>query len=777
MKAVILAGGEGTRLRPLSLHRPKPMVPLLDRPVLAHIISLLKSHGITDICATLQYRPDSIRDYFGDGSAFGVSLTYFIENTPLGTAGSVKACADFLGDEDFLVISGDAVCNFDLSACADFHRQKKADATLILYRHETPLEYGLVMTDEAQKITQFVEKPAWGQVCTNTINTGIYVLNPNILELVPQDTPFDFGKDLFPALLKEQRPMYGYTAEGYWCDIGDCRAYLHCMEESLDLKTGITPDAPEVRPGIWSASPLPENVDIEPPCYIGHQVTIASHAQIGPYTMLGDHSSVGSGSKVERSLLEAARIGDKATLYGAILYRGASVGDGAILNEGVVIGEDSHIGDGAIVQESSRIWPNQAVPSGAKQNGNLTAGSPKGSLQFGDGGVFKGAHNLEITPEFCLSLGATIGASEGPVSIGWTGGNDAQNLADALACGVRAAGGTAVRHDGGCESAAAWLARTFSYPRSLFVRSDGKQVFIRCLGADGLPLSRSEERKIEGLLLRGEQSYAAKTGSYQALQGIPSRYIQAAVNEALRTVSVFRPFSVSVKGQFPEAALLTHLFERLDCAVEPAQPGIPIFQLSHGGLRLSAIDEAGVELAPHRLLTLLCQIAFRQGHGAVAVPPEASAAIELAAEPFGAQVFRLGRDGKLAEALYARQIFLRDALFGAAYLSVYLGAQKQTLHAIAEHLPKLHTEMREIPLSGSRGAIMEQLAQNDTPIDKPGIGTGLRFETKGGHVYITPLIRRAAVRIMGEGPTAELASELCDFYTEKIKKADETASS
>lgn len=773
LKAVIMAGGEGTRLRPLSVSRPKPMVPLFDKPVMEHILSLLRENGITDICVTLQYRPGSITDYFGDGSAFGVSLAYFIEKTPLGTAGSVKACADFLGNEDFLVISGDAVCDFDLKACLSFHREKQAEATLVLHRNDTPLEYGLVLTDRDGKILQFIEKPSWGQVFTNMVNTGIYLLNPRVLERVPAGSPCDFGRDLFPSLLADERPLYGCVAEGYWCDIGDCAAYLNCMADVLSGKTRIRLDAPELRPGIWSHSPLPEHAQFAAPCYIGKDVTVGFGSIIGPHSVLGARSSVGEHSLVQRSMLEAARVGSRATLYGAILCRGAAALDGAILNEGAVVGDEGVIGENAIVMEKSRVWPNQEVPAGARQSGNLTLGGQKRNLQFGDGGVIRGVLNLEITPELCIALGAALG-TEGPVGIGWSGGKGASNLADAAACGVRAAGGVAAVHDGGSESAAAWLSFTNAFPRSLFVHGKGDQIYLRFLGPQGMPLSRPEERKIEGLLLRGEQSYvtAAAMGELLTLRGIREQHADAAADAARAFVPALHPFPVSVGGDAPDAEALTLTLGRLGCAIRAPEAGIPLFRSTHGGLRLSAVDEKGIVLPPWRLLTLLCRIAFGRGDGAVAVPADASAAIELLAESFGGRVLRLGRDGKAAETLYARSLFLRDASFGAAAICAQMGKQGESLHDMAEHLPPFHTEIREIPLSGSRGTVMRRLAETENQAGRPGQGTGLRFELKGGHVYIAPLNRRSALRIIGEGETAELAAELCAIFEEKAKRAD-----
>ena len=370
-------------------------------------------------------------------------------------------------------------------------------------------------------------------------------------------------------------------------------------------------------------------------------------------------------------------------------------------------------------------------------------------------------------------MGASLGEGNGPVSVGWAGGTEAENLADVLLCGIRSAGGAAIRHDGGCESAAVWLAQTGNYPRSVFVRINDNTVFLRCLSENGLPFSRAQERKLEGALLRGEQHYISKAGPLQTISGIGSRYAKAAATEAFSTVSSFRPFPVAAEGDPSCTQLLSEALSYLGCPIQSPQAGIPIFHLSHGGLRLSAVDESGRFLSPWHMVTLLSQIAFRQGHRAIAVPPEASCGVEQAAEAFQAQVLRLGRDGAAAEQLYIRQHFLRDALFGTLHLCAYLGACRTSLSAVAAQLPPIYTQLREIPLRGNRGAIMEHLSKSNGVMQQKGTESGLHFHLRSGHVYLAPLTRRAAIRIIGEGQSTEIASELCDLFTEKIKKADQ----
>ena len=219
MKAVIMAGGEGSRLRPLTCDRPKPLVPVCNRPVLAYILDLLAQHGFQEVFLTLGYMPAAISSYFGDEYA-GMRLHYVVEEAPRGTAGGVAMLREHL-DDTFVVVSGDALTDVDLSALVAFHKERRAVATLAMTRVESPLEYGVVMTDRSGRIRRFLEKPGWGEVFSDTVNTGIYVLEPSVLTGVPAGRLYDFSKDLFPSLLAMDVPMYGAVADGYWCDIGD----------------------------------------------------------------------------------------------------------------------------------------------------------------------------------------------------------------------------------------------------------------------------------------------------------------------------------------------------------------------------------------------------------------------------------------------------------------------------------------------------------------------------------------------------------------------------
>src|SRR3990172_12652875 len=216
MKCVVMAGGFGTRLRPLTNNLPKPMVPMANRPMIDHIVELLKENSITDLTALLYFQPEAITDHLGNGSAYGVKIDYFTATVDLGTAGSVAGAMRRFSPSDgtTLVISGDVLTDIDLKKAVDFHRKKKSVATIVLTRVENPLSFGIVITDKSGRITRFLEKPSWGEVFSDTINTGIYILEREVLEFIPGEMEFDFSKDLFPLLLEKKKPIYGFVAGG-----------------------------------------------------------------------------------------------------------------------------------------------------------------------------------------------------------------------------------------------------------------------------------------------------------------------------------------------------------------------------------------------------------------------------------------------------------------------------------------------------------------------------------------------------------------------------------
>src|SRR5437870_8678566 len=314
MKAVVMAGGEGTRLRPLTSNQPKPMVPVVGKPCMEHILELLREHGLDDVIVTVAFLPQAIRSYFGQGETLGMNVEYSVEESPLGTAGSVRLAAPRL-DETFLVISGDALCDVDLGALIAFHRERGAAVTIGLKSVDNPLEFGIVVTDEEGRIERFLEKPSWSQVFSDTINTGIYVLEPEVLRHVPTDRPYDFSKELFPLLLEMGRPMYGYVMDGYWQDIGNLDQFRQANFDALDERVRLNVPGIRLRGNIWIGEGVDTELDaIVGPAFVGNNCRIGQDASVGPYAVLSNGVTLRDAARASRSIIDAATYLGRSTI-------------------------------------------------------------------------------------------------------------------------------------------------------------------------------------------------------------------------------------------------------------------------------------------------------------------------------------------------------------------------------------------------------------------------------------------------------------------------------
>jgi len=412
VKAVVMAGGEGTRLRPLTSNQPKPMVPIVGKPCMEHILELLKQHGLEEVIVTVAFMPQAIRSYFGNGDTLGMSIEYSVEESPLGTAGSVRLASDRL-DETFLVISGDALCDVDLTDLIRSHRERGAAVTIGLKSVENPLEFGIVVTDEERRIERFLEKPSWSQVFSDTINTGIYVLEPEVLRHIPTDRPFDFSKELFPLLLEMGRPMYGYVFDDYWQDIGNLDQFRQANFDALDERVGLNVSGIRLRGNIW----LGEGVEvddlaaIEGPAFLGNYCRIAPDASVGPYSVLGSSVTLLERARTERSVIDAAtHIGRSARVEGAVVGRGCDIRAHAHVQEGAAIGDEAKLGAQSAVLPGVRIYPYKEVESGAQIHESLIWETRASSNLFGKEGV-SGLVNVDLTPETAVRLAAALGTA------------------------------------------------------------------------------------------------------------------------------------------------------------------------------------------------------------------------------------------------------------------------------------------------------------------------------------------------------------------------------
>jgi mannose-1-phosphate guanylyltransferase / phosphomannomutase len=545
MKAIIMAGGQGTRLRPLTSDQPKPMIPIVNAPCMEHIVRLLERHGFTDIAVTLQFMPDEIRDYFGDGSEWGVNMRYSVEDAPAGTAGSVKMAEQQLGleGERLLIISGDALTDADLGRLVEFHEENGSEATMVLKSVENPLDFGIVITEEDGRISRFLEKPAWGQVFSDTVNTGIYLLEPSATAEIPDpdDGEYDFSKDLFPRLLDAGRPLYGYVTEDYWEDIGTLEQFAGAQRDVLDGRVeGIRPPGTRLRENIYvGRRALVDDDELEGPVVIGENVRVDDGAKIGAYSVIADNVVVSAGATVERTVIaEGTYIGEGAELVDTLVGRNSYVQARARILERSALGDDVIVGEGATIGPEVKVYPHKTIETGANVTQSLIY-ETMGLRTVFKRGIVSGKFNVDVTPEFVTRLASSFGTTLDPgavVTLGRDSSLSAQvakraMTAALLATGInirdlRAAHAGVVRHD--------VLAGKSSAGAHVRAGSDPDDVEILFFSADATPITEGDVRSVEKAFVREEyrRAYGADIGELI----YPGRVVEQFVERLERAV-------------------------------------------------------------------------------------------------------------------------------------------------------------------------------------------------------------------------------------------------
>ncbi|MBN1374864.1 MAG: NDP-sugar synthase [Dehalococcoidia bacterium] len=350
MKAVILVGGEGTRLRPLTLNRPKSIVPILNQPFLEHLLQYLKKHGIDEVILAMGYLPDPIQDCLGDGSQLGVRIHYVVEDSPLGTAGAVKNTERFL-DGPFLVFNGDIVTEIDLADMIKQHQDIKPMVSIALTPVDNPTIYGVVETDARGMVKRFVEKPGWDAVTTNMINAGIYILEPEVLARIPAATRFMFEHDVFPSLLENQEPILSYPSEAYWIDIGTPEKYLKVHHDLLLSHGNSSLQAN-------SKSQIHQSARIKEPVLIAEGCIIAENAEIKGPAVLGSRCKIDSGAVIDSSILwDGVNVGKNAELKNCVIGSNSVIQEGCHIPDGCVLGEKVLLKSGFILSAATQVEP------------------------------------------------------------------------------------------------------------------------------------------------------------------------------------------------------------------------------------------------------------------------------------------------------------------------------------------------------------------------------------------------------------------------------------
>ncbi|UKO98264.1 mannose-1-phosphate guanyltransferase [Nostoc sp. UHCC 0870] len=828
MRAVLMAGGSGTRLRPLTCDLPKPMVPILNRPIAEHIINLLKRHQITEVIATLHYLPDVLRDYFQDGSDFGVQMTYAVEeDQPLGTAGCVKNIAELL-DETFLVISGDSITDFDLTAAIAFHKQKQSKATLILTRVPNPIEFGVVITDETGKINRFLEKPSSSEIFSDTVNTGTYILEPEVLEYLPDHTECDFSKDLFPLLLAKDEPMYGYIAQGYWCDVGHLDAYREAQYDALERKVKLDFAYKQEMSDLWIGQNtyIDPSAHIETPALIGNNCRIGARVQIEAGTIIGDNVTIGADANLKRPIVwNGAIIGDEAQLSACVISRGTRVDRRAHVLEAAVVGSLSTIGEEAQISPGVRVWPSKKIESGAILNINLIWGSTAQRNLFGQRGV-QGLANIDITPEFAVKLGAAYGSTLKPkskVAVSRDQRNVSRMVTRSLIAGLMSVGVDVQNLDATAIPIARTVIPNMKITGGIHVRVHPDRpdyILIEFMDGKGINISKALEKKIEGAFFKedmrralaheiGDVAYPSQvidlycTAFEKLLHVFTLRnsrakvvidYVYAVSGAVLpQMLDKFGADAVVLNASLNKNAVTTTdreaLLTQLGHVVEALKANFGV-QVSANGEQLILVDESGFAIRGELLTALMVDMILTSNpRGTVVVPVHSSSAVEQVARRHDGRVIRTkANPTALMEACQKNAnvvlggsgdtgfIFPQlhpgfDSMFCIAKIIEMLTIQERSLATVRAELPRVIHKNYTIRCPWSaKGALMRYLvethpAQNLELID----GVKIRQPFEDSWLLVLPDASEPLVHLYANSNERDWVDEIVRDYRSRVQ--------
>jgi mannose-1-phosphate guanylyltransferase/phosphomannomutase len=829
MKAVVMAGGEGTRLRPLTSNQPKPMVPIVGKPCMEHILELLKRHGFEDVIVTVAFLPQAIRSYFGSGEALGIDIGYSVEESPLGTAGSVKLAAGRL-DDTFLVISGDALCDVDLNKLVDFHKEKGASVTIGLKSVENPLEFGIVVTDEEGRVERFLEKPSWGQVFSDTINTGIYVVDAEVLNHVPKDRPFDFSKELFPLLLEMGRPIYGYVMDGYWQDIGNLDQYRQANFDALDERVQLDIPGIRIRGNIW----VGEGVDlhdldaIEGPVYIGNYCRIAPDATVGPYSVLATSVTLRERARIARSIVDSSTyIGRGAVVEGAIVGRACDLRAHTRVHEGVAIGDEVTIGAESVIMPGVRIYPYKEVETGSHIFESLVWESRGTTRVFGKDGV-SGLINVDLTPDTAVRLAAAFGTAlkRGARVVASREGTPAcRMIKRAMISGLSSTGVDVADLRVIPAGVGRHLVKSEGYAAGFHVGvspSDPEAIRIQFFEQPGIEMTPDMQKEVEKHFTRGElrrvaaadvgsisypvrvrESYAADLLLTLDVDAIRARGFRLVVDYGFSASSYVLPL---VLGPLGVEAVAAHAFPSegdsgppggLATSIGQAKRLVPAVGADLGavfdraGERLYLIDEQAREIPVEQALLLYLSLMRSAGRtGTLAFPVTVTSQVDRLVEGTELEITRTRaslpeltkaavEDGVVfAGAVGGGYVFPDfmpgyDAVASLAKLLELLATVRRPISELVAELPASTLVHHQLPCPWAlKGLIMrvlnERMAGRDVDLTD-----GIKVFSDRGWAQVLPDPDEPLVHLYAEGETVEESEELADELRGVIEEIEQ----
>ena len=828
MKAVVMAGGEGTRLRPMTSSMPKPLLPVANRPIMEHVLRLLRQHGLSEVVVTVQFLASLVRNYFGDGEELGMVLHYANEEVPLGTAGSVKNAEDLLSGDSFVVISGDALTDIDLSALIAYHKEKGALVTVCLTRVQDPVEFGITITDDEGRVERFLEKPTWGQVFSDTVNTGIYVMEPEVFDYVPAGKSVDWSSEVFPQLLAEGKPVYGYVAEGYWEDVGTHESYVKAQADVLTGKVDTEIDAFETAPGVFVA----EGAEIDPaavlkgPCLIGAYAKIEAGVELREHTVIGSNVVVKSGAFLHRAVVHNnVYIGPQANLRGCVIGKNTDIMRAVRIEDGVVVGDECLIEEESVLSGGVRVYPFKTVEAGAVVHSDVIWEQRSSRSLFGPRGI-SGVMNVEITPELAVRLAgayATTLKKGDTVTCARDGSRAARALKRAVIAALTSSA-INVRDLESVPTPVARLQTAHGARGGVVIRTTPgvpDSVDIAFLDSTGADLSPNAQRKLDRVYSRGEyrRAFPGEIGDL----GTPSRIFESYVQELLARVDTTGISEGQMKivvdvGGGAAGYVLPSLLGRLgvdaytvnlgiDEAHPTESPGerhtalrrlgalVASSEAAFGvrfdpvGERIWLVDDTGARIDEDRaLLVILDLVAAEKGGGRIALPVTTTRVAERVAGFHGVGITWVSTaPDQLTKACSAREtIFGGDArggfvvpefhsaLDGIATFTRLLGLVSRThltLSQIDSRIPRAHVRRMDVPTPwAAKGMVMRTVveAAEGREIDTTD---GVRIvEADGRWTLVLPDPAEAVTHLWAEAPEPEAADRLLGKWAEVVER-------
>jgi mannose-1-phosphate guanylyltransferase/phosphomannomutase len=832
VKAVIMAGGFGTRLRPLSINIPKPMVPVGNLPMMEHVVALLTKHGITDVTSLLYYQSDIIRHHFGDGSRFGVKMKYVQPDDDYGTAGAVRFALEN-ASEPVLVISGDVITDFDLAESIAWHRDRESEATIVLTRTDNPLAYGIVITESDGRIVRFLEKPSWGEAFSDTINTGVYILEPSAIELIPHKKNYDFSQNLYPLMLSKRMRLYGQISKGYWKDVGNVEEYrrvhldLYAGHISLDLKTerieqekGVLYKGANVR--------LEDNVECRGTVILGDDVIVESGTALRNCT-IGHRSRIGHNCHLkETTVWSDVTIGTNTMSNSTIVCNRARIGEHVQLMDKVIISDDCILGKSSSVKANCKIWPAKTVDEGAIVSSSLVWGEKWNRELFTDSKV-TGLALTEITPEMSVRLGAAFAASLGKGAAVVTS-RDASDISRLLRrsfiSGMLAAGTNVSDLETMPIPVVRYALSQGNYSAGMYARhnpDDYRQLDIIVFDGTGLDMPTSKLKKIERNYFGEDFERASldEIGHLDSPQGVIESYRREFLNaidvETIRRAGfkivvdhsngsssqIFptlfsilgvastelnanlnpRRFSTSreaqAQGIVQLSSIVTSIKADMGVAINPAAE------------KLAIVDEQGQPIDSQLLLLVTTDLFVRTHHPKrIAVPINASMGVEEIARQHGVEVVRVANDHRAMMAARREEkvefvggtrggfIFPdfqtgSDALLG---LTKILEMMARTGERLGEVRSRYETYVREsvsVPCPWSRKMTVMRRLITDSSNKERQLVEGVRIFEDNGWVLVAPDRLKASFNIMAESTSRDATLRLISQYRELVENCQE----